>query len=383
MPKLLFVPIPILFLAGCGEPARESKHPPTAAPLPVETVAAAREDWPRTYEATGTVYARASAIVSAKLMAYVREVKVQTGDRVRARQSLIVLDSRDADIGQRKAQAATDEVRQAIQEADSGVAAARAALDLEQATFRRMGALYATKSISDHEFDEASARLKSAQAAYEMARSRRGGLDARLAQAAEEGRAAELVRGYSEISAPFAGIVTAKSVDPGTLATPGAPLLTVEREGGYRLEASVEESRLAAIRAGQTVTVTLDGVDRPIEARVSEIVPTIDAASRTGIVRIDLPALATIRSGLFGRASFSQGMKTVTSVPMGAVVENGQLQSVFVADGAVARLRLVTTGQKSKDRIEILSGLGPGEPVVFPVPPGISDGAPIRIGARP
>ena len=204
-----------------------------------------------------------------------------------------------------------------------------------------------------------------------------------MPQAAEEGRAAELVRGYSEISAPFAGIVTAKSVDPGTLATPGAPLLTVEREGGYRLEASVEESRLAAIRAGQTVTVTLDGVDRPIEARVSEIVPTIDAASRTGIDRIDLPALATIRSGLFGRASFSQGMKTVTSVPMGAVVENGQLQSVFVADGAVARLRLVTTGQKSKDRIEILSGLGPGEPVVFPVPPGISDGAPIRIGARP
>ena len=383
MPKLLFLPIPILVLLGCGETAPESKHPPAAAPLPVQTVAAAREDWPRIYEAAGTVSARTSAVVSAKLMAYVREVKVQTGDRVRAGQSLIVLDSRDADIGQRKAQAATDEVRQAIQEADSGVAASRAALDLEQATFRRMGEIYAKKSISDHEFDEASARLKSAQAAYEMARSRRGGLDARLAQAAEEVRAAELVRGYSEISAPFAGIVTAKSVDPGTLATPGAPLLTIEREGGYRLEASVEESRIAAIRAGQAVTVTLDGVDRPIDARVSEIVPTIDAASRTGIVRIDLPALATIRSGLFGRASFSQGMKTVTSVPVGAVVENGQLQSVFVADGAVARLRLVSTGQKSKDRIEILSGLSPGELVVFPLPAGISDGAPIRIGARP
>ena len=66
-------------------------------------------------------------------------------------------------------------------------------------------------------------------------------------------RATEVARSYAEITAPFAGVVTAKSVEPGTLAMPGAPLLTIEREGAYRLEASVEESRLAAIRVGQPV----------------------------------------------------------------------------------------------------------------------------------
>ena len=83
-----------------------------------------------------------------------------------------------------------------------------------------------------------------------------------------------------------------RSVEPGTLAVPGAPLLTIEREGAYRLEASVEESHLAAIRVGQPVSVTLDGVDRRIEARVSEIVPAVDAASRAYTVKIDLPAMS-------------------------------------------------------------------------------------------
>ena len=87
--------------------------------------------------------------------------------------------------------------------------------------------------------------------------------------------------------------MTAKSVDPGNLAAPGAPLLTIERDG-YRLEASVEESRLSAIRPGQPVSVTLDGINRTIDARVSEIVPAVDAASRAYIVKIDLPADAEL-----------------------------------------------------------------------------------------
>ena len=78
----------------------------------------------------------------------------------------------------------------------------------------------------------------------------------RLARVQQEVRATEVTRSYAEITAPFAGVVTAKTVEPGTLALPGAPLLTIEREGAYRLEASVEESRLAAIRVGQPVSVT-------------------------------------------------------------------------------------------------------------------------------
>lgn len=371
-----FLPIPLLaLLAACTEAPRPETAPQAQAPIPVATVDVATENWPSVYEATGTVRARTSAMISSKLMGYVREVRVQTGDRVRAGQLLIGLDARDLDIASRRAEAARDEVRAAIPQADSAVTAAKASLDLDQATYRRMKELYDKKSISDHEFDEVSAKLKTSQAAYEMAQAGRRQLDARIAQAGEEVRAAEINRGYTEISAPFSGIVTAKSVDPGTLATPGAPLLTIERDGGYRLEASVEESKAGAIRTGQPATVTLDGIAQTIESRVSEIVPAVDAASRSYIVKIDLPAIANVRSGLFGRAAFPVGSRSVTAIPAAAVIESGQLQSVMVADSGIARTRLIVTGDKAKDRVEVLSGLNPGDKIIFPIPSGLTDGA--------
>jgi RND family efflux transporter MFP subunit len=176
-------------------------------------------------------------------------------------------------------------------------------------------------------------------------------------------------------------VVISKSVEPGSLALPGAPLFTIEREGTYRLEASVEESRLAAIRIGQPVSVTLDSVDRTLDARVTEIVPAVDAASRAYTVKIDLPSVPAIRSGIFGRASFQLGNRSRLGIPANAVTERGQLQSVLVADSGIARIRLITTGQKMKDRVEVLSGLTAGEKVIFPAPAGLADGA--RVEARP
>jgi RND family efflux transporter MFP subunit len=174
-------------------------------------------------------------------------------------------------------------------------------------------------------------------------------------------------------------MVTAKSVEPGILAAPGAPLLTIEREGAYRLEATVEESKLVLIRTGQPVAVALDGIGRSLEGRVSEIVPAIDATSRSFTVKIDLPAIAQLRSGLFGRARFALGTRQVLAVPAAAVTERGQLASVFVAGEGRARSRFVTLGQRAQDSIEILSGISPGERVVFPAPPGLADGAPVEV----
>jgi RND family efflux transporter MFP subunit len=242
-----------------------------------------------------------------------------------------------------------------------------------------MQELWDKKSISNQEFDEASAKLKAAQAAYGMARARRGQLDAQAARVQQEVRATEVSRSYAEITAPFAGVVTAKSVDPGTLALPGVPLLTIEREGAYRLEASVEESHLSAIRVGQPVAVTLDGIGRPLEAQVSEIVPAVDPASRSYTVKIDLPTMPALRSGAFGRAAFSLGSRSPLTIPAGAVTENGQLQSVLVAENGVAHIRLIATGQKSKDQVEVLSGLTAGETLIYPVPPGLTDGAPVEV----
>ena len=174
-------------------------------------------------------------------------------------------------------------------------------------------------------------------------------------------------------------MVTAKSVEPGNLAAPGAPLLTIEREGAYRLEASVDESRLPFVKTGQAVEVALDALDRRLAARVSEIVPAVDAASRAYIVKIDLPAMPNLRSGMFGRAWFPMGARQAVTVPAAAVMDRGQLQSVFVVEDGCARNRLVTTGKREADALEVLSGLSAGEKVVSPAASGVADGARVEV----
>jgi membrane fusion protein, multidrug efflux system len=379
----LLIPISLsIFLAACsGGPEQHPLAATAAAPVAVHTVLAAAAEWPDTYEATGTVRARSAATLSSKVMAYVQTVSVAAGDRVRAGQTLVTVDSRDLESNVRRAEAARAEAQSAIPEADNGIAAAKASLDLAQATFRRIDDLASKKSVSPHELDEATARLKGAQANHEAARAKRAQLDSRLAQIDQEIRSASIMRDYARITAPFDGVVTAKSVDPGVLAVPGAPLLTVERDAGFRLEVSVDESRLPAVRPGQTVAVTLDAVDHAVGARVSAIVPAVEAASRTYIVKIDLPPLPNLRSGVFGRAAFSLASRNILAIPAEAVVERGQLQQIFVVEDGQARLRMITAGRRGGNKLEVLSGLDAGEKLIAPVPAGLADGA--RVEVRP
>ena len=378
MSKYLLVLMPLAaWLTSCSEIAPQLESSPGAPPVTVSVTAVAIQQRPSAYEATGTVQARSTATISSKWMGYVREVRVQAGDRVSQGQLLIVLDARDLDTSASRAAAAREEVRGAIPEADSAVSAAKSNLDLAQVTFRRMSELYSKKSISDQEFDEASAKQKAAQATYDMAQAKRKQLDSKLAQADEEVRAAQVTRSYAEITAPIAGLVTVKSVDPGNLATPGVPLLSIEGDA-YRLEVAVAESKLPAIRIGQPVSVTLDGIGA-IAARVSEILPAVDPASRAATVRIDLPPAPALRFGVFGRASFTFGSHAVTEIPASSVIERGQLQSVFVAENGMAHTRLITVGDKFDSHAEVLSGLAAGEKIIFPVPQNLTDGTPIQV----
>jgi RND family efflux transporter MFP subunit len=312
-------------------------------------------------------------------MGYVHEVRANIGDHVTAGQLLVVLDAGDLEANYRRASAGLEEARSAIPEAENGVAAAKANLELARATFKRMSDLFATRSISNQEYDESGARLKAAEATYAMAESKRVQLTSKIAQADQELSAAEIQRAYAQLRAPFAGTVTAKSVEPGNLATPGTPLLTIEREGAYRLEVPVEESRLALIHSGSKVTVMLDALGRTIEAAIGEVTPSVDAASRAYLVKIDLPAISQLRSGLFGRARFVVGTQPVLSVPFSAVVESGQVQSVFVVENGAAHLRLVTIGRKSAGRAEVLSGLNDREQVTSPIPVGLTDGTKVEL----
>ena len=368
----------LAFATGCQ---KEPQRAEAAAPQPiiVKATSAAEVEWPSVYEAVGTVRARTAAVISSRVMAYVRQVRVQPGDRVAAGQTLVVLDGRDLDAALRQAKAAQAEASDASLELQNAIASARANLDLAEITHRRMADLFDKKSISNQEYDESAARLKVAQAAYEMAVSRRTQLASKIRQAEETVQAAQITRGYAELTAPFAGVVTQKQVDAGSLAAPGAPLLTLESTGGFRLEAAVEEGLLPTTRHGQMVTVNLDSLGQTVHGRVSEIVPSVDAPSRSYLVKIDLPQSPILRSGIFGHAQFPRATRRVVAAPVEAVVDLGQLQSVMVIENGVAHARVVTSGEKRNGAVEILSGLVAGEKIVSPRPNNLLDGSKVEI----
>ena len=372
----------VLLTAGCGGHDKEAPPAEAKAPVTVATAAVEKAHWPTLYEAMGTVRARTASTLSSRTMGYVREIRPQVGQTVQAGQVLVVLDSRDLAVQVDQAKAALTEARGAAPEAANALASAEAQLELATATHNRMKSLYEKKSISDQEWDEAQAKLRVARAARDMAQARKAQVESRIRQAEEAVRGAEVGQSFASITAPFAGIVTERKVEPGVLASPGTPLLTIEQSGAYRLEAAVEESRIRYVKPGQTVSVALEALDSEVNGRVTEIVPSVDAATRTFLVKIDLPPQANLRSGLFGRARFGGAPRDALVVPSGAVVRAGQVESVMTVENGVARRRLVTTGSRQGDRVEILTGLAEGERVIHPVPREVSDGTPVAGGGR-
>jgi RND family efflux transporter MFP subunit len=317
----------------------------------VATTSIQRANVPDYFEALGTVRAAQSSQIASQMMGNLVEIRVHEGDRVARGQVLAVID--DA-----QPRAALDRATAGQTAAQQEVTAAESDLRLAEVTYKRYQDLYSKKSVSPQEFDEIKTRLENAQARRDMSQAAESQARAALAQARTSLE-------YSRVRAPFDGVVTQKMADAGTLAAPGMPLFTVEDPHRFRLEASVDESNLHFIKVGQPITVRMDALQSELAGKVAQIVPAADAASRSFLVKIDLPTNVQLHSGLFGRAQISRGEKNAVLAPASSVVERGQLKAVYVVDASqVAGLRYVTLGNTFGKQVETLSGLDGGEKVV-------------------
>jgi RND family efflux transporter MFP subunit len=219
--------------------------------------------------------------------------------------------------------------------------------------------LQAEKSVSPQEMDEVAQRAEASAARLEAVRAQ---TNAALAQ--ESG--AHTMLGYSRLLAPFAGVVTARLADPGTLASPGVPLLQVDQAGALQLEATVDESAIGAIHKGMKAQVAIDGASSAeLVGTVAEIDPAADPASHSFLVKIDLPSSSQLRAGMYGTAEFANGVRQAIVIPRSAVVFRGSLACAYVIDGqGIAQLRSLTLGATQGDLVEVLSGISPGESLV-------------------
>jgi membrane fusion protein, multidrug efflux system len=363
-----------ILVASCGVETTRGTIPTVTAPVEVVRSGVL----PESRITAGTVRSATVSPIASRVMGNVTRVLVTEGQHVRAGDLLVEIDDREGRARTEQATAGSSEVDEAIAGATAAVSGAEANAALAEATYKRYAALRARASVSAQEFDEVAARKAGAGAQLDQAKRGRDALVARRSQAHAGLSVAETFLSYSRVRSPISGIVTARMVDPGAQAAPGMPLVTVEDDSQYRVQTTVDEELAGSIHAGDAVTI--EGGPKPLSARITNVVPAVDPGTRSALVKIDLPRNSGLRSGAFVRVAFTVGSRNGLTVPATAITQRGQLASVFVVGkDEIARMRLVTLGERQGLRIEVLSGIDPGETIVPRITNEIRDGVKVVI----
>lgn len=284
--------------------------------------------------AAGTADPYAESTVSTKLMGTVTSVNVREGDRVRAGAVLALIDAR--------------ELTAKASQVEAGVAEAEAMHREALTNANRMRALFAEDAAPRAQLDAAETGLARAEAAVRAAR----------AGAAE----LQAVSTYARITAPFAGTVIRRSVDPGAFAAPGTPLLTVQDASRLRVSVTVAPSAIRTLQRGGEIAASIE--DAPAAAVIEGIVPA--GGSLYTINAIVDNADGRFLPGSAASLLLPQAPRASMLVPRSAVRREGDLTGVMVRSGEGAELRWVRLGPAAGDSVEVLSGLRAGEQVRVP-----------------
>ena len=190
---------------------------------------------------------------------------------------------------------------------------------------------------------------------------------------------AKTMLSYTTITAPFDGVITRKHVSSGDLATPGVPLLQLEDDTRLQTVTAVPESLINLLKEGEALSIEVPAAGAAVTGKVSEIAPTVDPLSRTAPVKIDIKYDPSLKTGKFARVILPVDPGKSLFIPASAVVVSGQMNKVFVVEKDRASLRLVRTGSRTDDQVEILAGITPGDKVIIDNNELLVSGQPVTI----
>ncbi len=326
-----------LLLEGCQRELPKVGSLAPVAPGQVRTVVLQAQVEPMTDDVVGTVRARVRASMEAKMSGRIEALTVAPGQSVRVGDPLVRLDVR--------------EIRARLEQT-------LAQREQAERDLKRFTTLLDQNAITRQEFDAAESRARSTRAAVTEA---------------------ETLLSYSQVTAPFSGVITKKFAEVGDLASPGKPLLELEDPESLRFEADIPEALIGRITPRMAVPIRVPALGLELTGTVSEIAPAGDPNTRTFLVKMDVPSTVGLRVGLFGRVAVPAGERTVIRIPTAALVVRGQLEMVFVVENGFARLRLVRSGKHRADSVELLSGVNAGDAVVLQGVQGLVDGQAVEV----
>lgn len=297
------------------------------------------------------------------------------GDKVTAGQVLARLSTSTLDLQKAQLAASLAAAKAQIAQAQAQVIAANSSAAEAQRTSDRTAKLKAQGSASQAAADTALAGSISAQAqvsvavqSLEAAKAQQTLVEAQLANV-------DLQLARTEVTAPFAGEITARNAQLGAIASAaGQPMFTLIRDGALELRADVAEADLTRLVVGQTADLRLVGMIKPLTGKISLVEPSIDSVTRLGRVRIAIDDASQVRPGMYVEASILVHEGDTAAVPITAVKSSGGKTSVMLVQGAVVSQRMITAGVRDGGWIEVLDGLKVGDNVVTKAGTFVRDG---------
>ena len=288
--------------------------------------------------ASGKIEAIQNATISTRMMGYVNTIHVKVGDKVSKGQLLISINS--ADINAQKAQV------------DASITEATAAFKNAEKDYNRFVALFNDASASQKEMDDITANYEMAKARLEAANQAKNQVNAQLS--------------YSNIRAPFSGVITNKFVNNGDMANPGMPLVSLETPGKFQVVAMVPETDITAIKKGANVNVVIKSTNKTVNGTISEISTSAKNTGGQFLVKVILDKTkAPILSGMFVTVQFSVAQKANSNkilIPIDAITTKGSLKGIYtVSEQNTAILRWLRLGKIYGENVEVLSGLNANE----------------------
>ena len=365
MPALNRKSITIIFIAACAlilgatvvyyftnRPKEDKAAAPPKAALTVSTESAVARSLPIALSANGSIAAWQEAIISSESEGLkLLEVNANVGDRVRKGQVLATF--------------ASDRGRAEVAQAKASLAEAEANALEASGNAEKARTLQASGALSDQQINQYLTLAKTAKARLEATRAALNVQQLRLTQ--------------TQLLAPDTGVISARTATVGAVVGSGAELFKMIRGGRLEWRAEATSAEVARIKPGDKAAVIAASGAR-VEGRVRMVAPTVDAATRTALVYVDLPLNADLKAGMYAKGDFALGASEALTLQQQALVlRDGFTYAMRVeANNKVSQVKL-QTGRRAGDAVEILQGAKPGEKFVSSGAAFLADGDTVKI----
>ena len=336
---------------ACKHKTDAPTQPPPAAPVAVTTETVTTVEAPRTLRLTGTLRGERETDLAANVAGRVISMKLERGQRVEKGEVIATVDVSSAALALKEARVAveTSKTQEAINQADCA----------------RYEKLKASGAVTDLEYDQVTAKCKTAPLNREAAEAR-------------QSIAAKNV-GDGRVRSPFAGIVTDRYVEVGEYVQPSSRIVSLAQVADLRLEFSLPEQNYPDVKQGASVGFRVAAYGKElftgIVSHVSGAVrDTRDVLVEASVKNPDHKLLP----GMFADAELTTGHETLAAVPKAAVFESNGKQNVLVVKGGALEQRVLQTGPEVDGRVTVRRGVSAGEAVVTPYSPELKNGQRVK-----